>query len=198
MRAEKGGQGACLPWNRSQSGVCGTEYCCRCILSPSHVAHISVVSSRFAVIRLPQSAQTLGTDDLALVPFMLWRDDPAEPLVNPLMMIVLEILGQDVAELFFGGEDEMIETFLSKQPHEPLDAGIQIWTTWRQFNWLHPGGFENAVEFLRKQGISVVDQVLLACEEATLTADIASDLLYPGAVGLRVDAEDHLSKSPTS
>jgi hypothetical protein len=63
MRAENGGQGACLPWNQSQSGVGGTEHCCRRILSPSHVAHISVVSGRVVVIRLQQSTQTLGTDD---------------------------------------------------------------------------------------------------------------------------------------
>jgi hypothetical protein len=87
------------------------------------------MSRRLAVIRLQQSAQPLNADDFALVPFMLWLDDPAEPLVNPLMMIVLEILGQDVSQLVFGGEDEMIETFLSDGPHEPLRVGIQIRTT---------------------------------------------------------------------
>jgi hypothetical protein len=171
MRAEKRGQRACLPWNQSQLGVSGTEYCCRRILSPSHVARISVVSGRFAVIRLQQPAETLNANDLALVPFMLRRDDPAEPLVNPLMMIVLEILGQDVAELFFGEEDEMLETFLSDGPHESLRVGIQTRTTWGQFCRVHAGGIENGVEFLRIERIPVVDQVLLAGQEATLTAN---------------------------
>jgi hypothetical protein len=84
------------------------------------------------MVGFQQSAQTLDADDFALVPFMLRLDDPTEPLVNPLIMIVLEILGQDVAELFFGGEDEMIETFLSDGPHEPLGVGIQIRAAWRQ------------------------------------------------------------------
>jgi len=38
-----------------------------------------------------QSAKSLNASDLALVPFMLGLDDPVEPLVNPLMMIVLLI-----------------------------------------------------------------------------------------------------------
>jgi hypothetical protein len=75
-----------------------------------------------------QSTQTLDAEDFALVPFVLRLDDPVETLVNPLLGIVLEILGQDVAELFFGGEDEMIETFLSDGPHEPLRVGVQIRT----------------------------------------------------------------------
>ena len=57
-------------------------------------------SRRFAVIRLQQSAQTLNADNLALVPFVLWLDDLVDALVNPLMMIVFEILGQDLSQLF--------------------------------------------------------------------------------------------------
>jgi len=34
----------------------------------------------------------LDTDDFALVPFMLRLDDSVDPLVNPLVTIVLEIL----------------------------------------------------------------------------------------------------------
>jgi hypothetical protein len=59
---------------------------------------------------------------------VLRLDDPVETLVNPFPRIVLEILGRDVAKLFFEGEDEMIETFLSDGPHEPLRVGTQIRT----------------------------------------------------------------------
>jgi hypothetical protein len=99
------------------------------MLPPSPVAHVSVVSGCFAVIRLQQSAQTFDTDDLALVPFALGLDDLVDALVNPLVVIVLKILGQNVAELFFGGEDEMIESFFSYGPHEAFRVGIQIRTT---------------------------------------------------------------------
>ena len=42
-------------------------------------------------VEFQQSARMLTTDDFALVSFMLRRDDPIEILVNPLMVIVLEI-----------------------------------------------------------------------------------------------------------
>jgi hypothetical protein len=50
------------------------------------------VSRRCTMIGFQQSAQPLEADDLTLVPFMLGHDDPVETLVNPLVMIVLEIL----------------------------------------------------------------------------------------------------------
>ena len=61
-------------------------------------------SRRVAVVGFQSSAQTFDTDDLALVSFVLWLDDPVDALVNSLVMVVLEILGQDVAELLFGEE----------------------------------------------------------------------------------------------
>ena len=64
------------------------------------------------MVGFQQSTQSLEAEDLTLAAFMLRLDDPVETLVNPLVVIVLEVLTQDVAQLFFGGEDEMIETFL--------------------------------------------------------------------------------------
>jgi hypothetical protein len=65
------------------------------------------------MVGFQQSAQTLDANDLALVSFMLRLDDPVETLVNPLVMIVLEILGEDVSQLVFRGESKMVETFLA-------------------------------------------------------------------------------------
>jgi hypothetical protein len=50
------------------------------------------MSRRFAMVGFQQSAPTLDANDLALIPFMLRLDDLVETLVNPLVMIVLEIL----------------------------------------------------------------------------------------------------------
>ena len=58
------------------------------------------VSRGPAVIGFQQSAQALEADDLALVSFMLGLDDLVKALVNPLVMIVGEILAQDIAQLF--------------------------------------------------------------------------------------------------
>jgi hypothetical protein len=40
-----------------------------------------------------------------LATLMLRLDDPVEALVNPLMMIVVEVFAQDIAQLFFRRED---------------------------------------------------------------------------------------------
>jgi hypothetical protein len=45
------------------------------------------------MVGFQQSTQTLDTDDLAVVPFVLWLDEPVEALVNPLVVVVLEIRG---------------------------------------------------------------------------------------------------------
>ena len=80
------------------------------------------------MVGFQQSAQTLGTDDFALMSFMLRRDDPAEPLVNPLMMIVLQVLGQDISRLLLGGEAQTVETFLFDGSDESFCVGVQIRT----------------------------------------------------------------------
>jgi hypothetical protein len=82
------------------------------------------------VVGSQQSAQTLNADDLAMASFVLRLDDPIEALVNPLVMIVLEILGQNVPQLLFGEEDQVIETFLSDGSHEAFRMGVQIRTAW--------------------------------------------------------------------
>ena len=48
------------------------------------------------MVGLQQSAQALDTDNLAVVPFMAGGNDPVDALMNPLMMVMLKILGQDV------------------------------------------------------------------------------------------------------
>ena len=54
------------------------------------------------MVGLQQSAQTLDAGDLAFVSFVLWLDDPGETLVNPLVMLVLEILAQDTVQPYCG------------------------------------------------------------------------------------------------
>jgi hypothetical protein len=67
------------------------------------------LSRRLAMVGFQQSAQALDADDLVLVSLMLGLDDPVEALVNPLVMAVLDVLGQDVAQLLLRGKDEIVE-----------------------------------------------------------------------------------------
>ncbi len=87
------------------------------------------VSRRLPMVRFQQSAQTPDANDLTPISFVLRLDDPMDSLVNPLMMTVLEVLTQDVAQLRFGREDEIVETFLPDGPHEALRVGTQIRTS---------------------------------------------------------------------
>ena len=59
------------------------------------------MSRGLAMVGLQQSAETLDADDLTLMTFMLGFDDLVETLVNSLVVIVLEVLAQDIAQLFF-------------------------------------------------------------------------------------------------
>lgn len=49
------------------------------------------------MVGLQQSAEAVNADDLSLMVFMLGLDDLVDALVNPLVMIVFEILREDVA-----------------------------------------------------------------------------------------------------
>jgi len=57
------------------------------------------------MVRLQQSTETLDADDLTLMTFMLGLHDLVETLVDPLVMVVLEVLAQDIAQLCFRRQD---------------------------------------------------------------------------------------------
>jgi len=64
------------------------------------------------MVGFQQSAQPFDADDLTPAAFMLGLDDPVDALANPLVMVVLEVLAQDIAQLCFRRQDEKIETLL--------------------------------------------------------------------------------------
>jgi len=63
------------------------------------------MSGGLAMVRLQQSTETLDADDLTLMTFMLGLHDLVETLVDPLVMVVLEVLAQDIAQLCFRRQD---------------------------------------------------------------------------------------------
>lgn len=88
----------------------------------------------------------------------------------------------------------MVEAFLFDGPDESFRVGVEIGASCRQFHWLYTGGFQNIVELVYVQRISVVDQALLACQKAVLAGKIASDLLHPWTIRLWPETEDlHLA-----
>ena len=107
--------------------------------------HAMKLSRSLAMVGSEQSTELLNTDNLTLMTFIVRLNDLVKTLVNPLVMIVLEILGQHVAQLVFRGEDEMIEALFFDGPDESLRVGVQIRTSRRQFQGLHTGGFQVTV-----------------------------------------------------
>jgi len=60
----------------------------------------------------------LDANDLTLMALVLRLNDPIEALVNPLMVVVLEIFGQDMAQLVFGRE----RILSCRSPHSMFPA----------------------------------------------------------------------------
>jgi hypothetical protein len=85
---------------------------------------------------------------------MPWFDDSTEALVNPLVMIVLEILGQDMSQLLFGSEHQLVEAFHLDGSDESLGIGVEIRTSRRRFHRVHARGFEDGVELVRVPRVS--------------------------------------------
>lgn len=56
----------------------------------------------------------------------------------------------------------MVETFLFDGPDESLGVGIKVQTSPWKFHRLHTRGFENAVELVRAERITITDQVPFA------------------------------------
>ena len=106
--------------------------------------------------------ESLNTDDRGLVALVSRLDDPVEVLVNSLLMVVLEVFGQDMSELLFGGQDEMLETFLLDGPAKSFRVGIEIGTSRWQFHRVYTSSFYNALELGRVKWISFMNQVLFA------------------------------------
>ena len=65
---------------------------------------------------------------------------------------------------------QSVQTLLFDGSYEAFRVGIHIPTTLGQLHWLRAGGLENTLEPGRMQRVAVVDQVLLAGEETSLTA----------------------------
>lgn len=59
------------------------------------------VSCCLAMVGFQQSAQPFNANDVTLVSFMFRFDDPVDTLVDPLMVVVLKIFGEDMIKLLF-------------------------------------------------------------------------------------------------
>src|SRR5712691_10084103 len=121
-------------------------------------------SCGFARVVFQEPAEPFTTLHRALTRRVL-ADDRKEQhvvfaLVIPLMMKMLDILRQHMAERGFPKQDELRQAFLLHRSDPPLRISIQIWRPWWQWYTLHPGGINDVLKGRTVFSIPVVDEIL--------------------------------------
>ena len=91
-----------LPSNAARMSVSGAQVAPGRAVSARGAA-AGEVSRGLAMVGFQQSAEMLDAEDLTLMTFMLGLDDLVKALVNSLVVVVLEVLAQDIAQLFVRG-----------------------------------------------------------------------------------------------
>src|SRR5207245_10123274 len=87
--------------------------------------------------------------------------------------------------------DHSLQRLLIDGAHKPFTVGAEIRTPWRQDNWLHPARLHERIERLRVLGITIVDQIVFAQQEALKwIRQLSGALLHKGGSGVRCDARD--------
>jgi len=110
-------------------------------------------------------------------------------LVIPLVMKMLHILRQRMAERCFPKEDEPREAFLLDRSHPAFRVGVQMRRPRRQGHPRAPGGVHKALERWTVRAVPVVDERLAGGQEAPLFhRHITSHLDHPRFIGMRRDA----------
>jgi len=78
---------------------------------------------------------------------MLWLDDPVKALVNLLVMVMLKVLGQDISQLLFRGEDEIVEALFLDGSDKSLCVRIEAGISCRQFHGFDASSFWDTLKF---------------------------------------------------
>jgi hypothetical protein len=109
----------------------------------------------------------------------------------PLVMNMLHILRQRMAERRFPKEDQPRETFLLDRSHPAFRVGVQIGRPRRQWHTCHPGCVDDLVKGRAVFPVPVMDQVLPGRQEASfLHRDMAGALHHPLGIGMGCHARD--------
>ena len=108
-----------------------------------------------------------------------------------LVVVVLDVLADEEAEVALAEGDDAPETLLFNRPDKPLGIRVEIGTLRRQPNRVDTTTRQDLAVGLRVEGISVVNEVARGPQKAIdRVGQIASQLLHPRAVRLRVDPSD--------
>jgi len=114
-----------------------------------------------------------------------------ETLVVPLLVVVLEELAENAAEVGFAEGDDVVEALVADGAHEALGVGVEIGTAWRDADDAHALVGEQPTERGGVEWVAVGDQEALAGEEAIeRVGEVATDLLHPGVGGPVDDARE--------
>jgi hypothetical protein len=150
------------------------------------------------MIRFQQAAQAFHTNNLSgyspeLCP---WLDDSAQSFMNPLVMIIIEVIVEYIPQLGFIGQDQFVQTLVFDGPHKSLCVGIHLWRRHRRRHRRYTSLLEHFFKRFREQRIPIQDQESLALEKALFhIRQIPGHLLHPVSIGIGMDPGDlHLPR----
>ena len=120
------------------------------------------------------------------------RNDVAEALVVPLVVIVFDVLANERSQVLLTERDDVPQALGLDRTDEALGVRVQVRASRRKAKQLHVGGREQRLELGRVQRVPVHDQVASLPEEAARhVGEVAADLRHPRAVGAVREAGRH-------
>ena len=120
-----------------------------------------VISHGFSLVELEDATEPLATLDgthSGSASARHW-DDVSDALVGAFVLVVLDVLGDDVAQVPVAQGDDVAQTLLANGPHEPLRVGVEVRGPRGKANELDARCGEGALEVRGVQRVAVDDEV---------------------------------------
>src|ERR1019366_1547628 len=172
--------------------------------------NLSPASCSVAAVVVEQPAEARPASNHAGRPVVVARrrrrpdDLAADRLVMALGEVVLPELLEQVAQVPFAEDDEVVQALVSDRFHETLGVRVAVGALRRNRHALHAAAFPQRRPRLREHRVPIVDQVGRVAQESVCQVEqIADNLLHPIAVGsnanpcdlhgarLHLDHEEH-------
>jgi hypothetical protein len=121
---------------------------------------IATESCCVPIVEIENATEPLSSHDAAVpVNPRLDYKPIAKPLVVSLEVIVLDILGNQLAQMPLAEWYDAPQAFLAEGAHSSFREGVQVRASGRQLDDLYARGLEDFVELLREHRVMVVNEI---------------------------------------
>ena len=124
---------------------------------------------------------------------LLWFGDEsvADPLVRPLLVIVVDVFVNYVADMAFAKKNHLVQTFTLYGPDEGFRISVEIRTLLGHFKTSHAHATKRTLKLLGEERIAVMYEHSFALEESVISVSKVAGLLeHPLLVRGVIDARD--------